>query len=78
MIYWINEVGNKVGNNPLNATRQKIISEIRNNSSITTKQLTLILGISETAVDNNLKFLRENGYIRHAGAKKNGYWGVIS
>lgn len=58
---WINEVGNKVGNKPLNITRQKILSEIRNNRNITTKQLTVILGISETAVDKNLKFLKERG-----------------
>ena len=74
---WINEVGNKVGNKPLNITRQKILSEIRNNRNITTKQLAVILGISETAVDKNLKFLKENGFIERKDSKKAGYWVVL-
>lgn len=78
---WINEVGkkvgNKVGNNKLNINRQKIISEIKNNSGVTTKQLAVTLGLSETAVDNNLRYLRDNGYIKHGGARKNGYWEIL-
>ena len=78
---WINEVGNKVGNTvgnkPLNITRPKILPEIRNNRNITTKQLAVILGISETAVDKNLKFLKENGFIERKDSKKAGYWVVL-
>jgi predicted HTH transcriptional regulator len=37
----------------------------------------VILGISDTAVDNAIRFLRKNDYIRRIGENKNGYWEVI-
>lgn len=67
----INKVGKKVGDKkPLNSRRQKIISEMRDNPNITTAELHNILGVSETAVVNNISFLRENGYIERVGSKK--------
>ena len=78
----INKVGNKVGKKvgdkkPLNSRRQKIISEMRDNPNITTAELHNILGVSKTAVENNISFLRENGYIERVGSKKAGYWKVL-
>lgn len=71
-------VGNKVGNkNKLISNRSQIIKEIRNNPNITTVQLANILCISETAVDNNLKYLKEHGYTRRNGSNKTGYWEVL-
>ena len=67
-------VGNKKG---LNARRQRIVSEMRDNPNITTNELHQILGISETAVENNLSFLKDNGYIERIGSKKTGYWKVF-
>ena len=57
----INKVGNKVGKKvgdkkPLNFRRQKIIAEMRDNQNITTAELHNILGVSETAVENNISF----------------------
>ena len=40
------------------------------NTNITTAELHNILGVSETAVENNISFLRENGYIERVGSKK--------
>lgn len=68
------EVGNKKS---LNARRKKIIAEMRDNPNITTAELHVMLGISETAVENNITFLKDNGYIERIGAKKNGYWKVL-
>ena len=62
---------------PLNARRQKIISEMRDNPNVTTAELHVILQISETAIENNISFLKENGFIERVGAKKNGYWKVL-
>ena len=62
---------------PLNDTRKKIIAKMKYNPSITALDLHLILGISETAVENNIKFLKDNGYIKRIGARKNGYWKVV-
>ncbi len=73
------KVGNKVGNKKqinLSSNRETIIKEIRNNPNITTYQLSLILKISETAVDKNLKYLKENQYIKRIGSRKTGYWEV--
>lgn len=77
------KVGNKIGDNPitrkhgLNFTREKIISEMRHNPNITKAELVVLLGISNTAVDNNIRYLRENGYIIRVGENKNGYWKVL-
>lgn len=74
----INKVGKKVGDKkPLNSRRQKIIAEMRDNPNITTAELHNILDVSETAVENNILFLRENGYIERVGSKKAGYWKVL-
>lgn len=76
------EIGNNVGyevgiKKPLNARRKKIVNEMRDNPNVTTAELHTILGISETAVENNINFLKDNGYIERIGAKKNGYWKVL-
>ena len=67
--FWYKRLGNKIGDNPttrkhgLNLTRTKIVSEMRHNPNITKAELVILLGISNTAVDNNIRYLRENGYI---------------
>ena len=50
---------------------------MRNNPNMTTAELHTILGVSETAVEKNISFLKENGYIERVGAKKTGYWRVL-
>ncbi|MDD4212759.1 MAG: putative DNA binding domain-containing protein [Bacilli bacterium] len=62
------KIGNKVGNNGevtrkrgLNSTREKILSEMRHNPNITKAELIIIIGISDTAIDNNIRYLRTNG-----------------
>lgn len=77
-------VGDKVGDNignkgirMLNNTRNRILSEMRNNPNITKAKLVSILGISDTAVDNNINFLKKNNYIKRVGSNKDGYWQVL-
>jgi len=50
---------------------------MRDNPNITIAELASFFSISETAIENNLAFLRENGYIVRVGSKKTGYWKVI-
>ena len=76
-----NKVGNKVGNigdvtrkHGLNSTRERILSEMRHNPNITKAELIVIIGISNTAIDNNIRYLRINRYIKKVGENKNGYW----
>ena len=74
----MNILGNKLGDKiPLNGRRRKILAEMRDNPNITAEELRKILGISKTAVDNNISFLRKNGYIERVGSKKAGYWNVL-
>ncbi|MCM1560290.1 MAG: winged helix-turn-helix transcriptional regulator [Butyrivibrio sp.] len=70
----IEKKGNKKS---LNIRRRKILEEMRDNPNITTEELRKILGVSKTAVENNISFLRENGYIERIGSKKTGYWNVL-
>lgn len=44
---------------------------------MTKRELTVIIGISATAIDNNIGYLRINGYIKWIGENKNGYWDVL-
>lgn len=60
----------------LNPTRRLILKEMRNNPNITQPQLKNIVGIGETAIQNNISYLRKNGFIERIGSNKNGYWKV--
>lgn len=72
------KVGNKsAGKSGMNERRQRILKEMRDNPNVTAKELHNMLGISETAVDNNISFLKSNGYIERVGSKKKGYWKVL-
>ena len=79
-----NIIGNKVGNigdvtrkHGLNSTRERILSEMRHNLNITKAELIVIIGISDTAIDNNIRYLRINRYIKRVGENKNGYWDLL-
>lgn len=65
-------VSNKVGyKRSLNARRKTIMDEMRNNPNITQEELVKIIGIKSTAIEDNIKFLKENEYIERKGSKKN-------
>ena len=78
------KVGDKVGGKAiatrkhgLNSTRERILSEMRHNPNITKAELVVLIGISDTAIDNNIRYLRNNGFIKRIGENKNGYWEVV-
>jgi len=76
------KVGKKVGNSDvdrpiLNSRRQTILLEIKQNPYVTKHELSEIIGISTTAIDNNIAYLRNNGFIERVGKTKGGYWEVI-
>lgn len=78
----IHKAGEKVDaiteNRPaLNARRQTILLEIAQNPYITKQELAEMLGISSTAVDNNILFLKKNKFIERIGKNRGGYWKVI-
>lgn len=69
------KVVGKVGGN-LNATQRKMLKLLRDNPSLTQPQLMVLMGLGKTAVQNNISFLRNNGFIRRVGSDKSGYWEV--
>lgn len=72
------KVGKKVGNkSELNERRQRILTEMKDNPNITKNELHKLLGVSTTAIDNNITYLKENGYIERIGSTKAGYWKVL-
>lgn len=75
-------IGKKVGKSDvdrpvLNPRRQTILLEIKQNPYVTKHELSEIIGISTTAIDNNIAYLRNNGFIERVGKTKGGYWKVI-
>ena len=50
---------------------------MENIENITHPQLMNIIGIGKRALQNNISFLRKNGFIERVGSNKTGYWRVI-
>jgi predicted HTH transcriptional regulator len=65
-------LGEKLGEN-----RRAIISGMINDPNISVVVLAKRLGISRTAVENNIKWLKEKGYIKRIGPAKGGHWQVL-
>ena len=58
----------------LSDRRIMILDEIKKNPRITKAELSKKLGISDTAIDKNIAYLRDNGFIQRIGKTKGGYW----
>jgi ATP-dependent DNA helicase RecG len=65
-----NQLGNQLGN-----TKERILAEMKSNPKISGAQLAKILQISTTAVEKNIKQLRDDGLIERIGGTR-GHWGV--
>lgn len=65
-------LGNQLGN-----TKERILAEMKTNPKVSGAQLSELLEISTTAVENNIKQLRENGLIKRVGGTR-GHWEVGS
>ncbi len=69
------ELGNQLGNR-LGNTKASILHEMKNNPHITGRQLSETLEISTTAIEKNIKQLREAGIIERVGGTR-GHWEVL-
>ena len=65
-----------VDNVILNATQERLLRELRNNPNLTQPKLASIMGLGKSAIQNNISFLKKNGYIERVGANKRGYWRI--
>lgn len=60
----------------LNKNQLKILELIRENEKITITEMAKKLSISTTAIENNIKKLREKNIISREGSDKSGFWKV--
>ena len=56
--------------------QRMIIDEMRRNIYISTKELAVIVGISQRKVKENVKKLKELGFVKRVGPAKGGHWEV--
>ena len=65
-------LGEKLGEN-----RTAILEALKKESNLSIRDLALRIGISETALEKNMSWLRSHGYILRVGPRKGGYWEVL-
>jgi len=66
------KLGEKLGEN-----EKRIIEFVVKNKFVTIPELSKLLGISTTAVENNLAKLKAKGILKRIGPAKGGYWEVV-
>ena len=73
------KVGDKLGdkNLLLNKNRKLILNYIKQNPKISIVQLAKELNLSTTAIEKNIKYLKDNKYIKRIGSAKGGYWEIV-
>lgn len=57
-------------------TQEKILNLIRDNTSITQKEMANILGMTRDGISYNIRILREKGILERIGSTKNGEWKI--
>lgn len=70
------KLGEKLGER-LSRNERLILENISRNSQITIPKLSKTIGISTTAVENNLNKLKEKGNLRRIGPARGGRWEVL-
>ena len=71
-----NKLGEKLGER-LGERRNKILQVLKADSTVAIPAIATIIGVSETAIEKNLSWLRGNGYIRRIGGARGGHWEVL-
>jgi len=73
---WVKRLGEKLGEK-LGENEQKILENIAENKFVTIPELSDMLGISTTAVENNLAKLKSKKVIKRIGPDKGGHWEIV-
>ncbi len=68
-------LGDKLGDR-LNDNQLLIIESLINNPYVSFSQLSSIVGISQTAIENNISKLKEIGLLKRIGPAKGGHWEI--
>ncbi len=61
----------------LTENRKKILEAMRNDPSVSHVKLVEIVGIGTTNIEKNIKYLKDNGWLKRIGPAKGGHWEVI-
>ena len=72
----VHELGEKLGKK-LGENRMRILDMMKKDNHITIPEISEKLGISTTAVENNIKYLKDNKLIERIGPAKGGSWKVL-
>jgi ATP-dependent DNA helicase RecG len=67
------KLGEKLGEN-----RKKILQWMLSHPKVTIDELSIVIGISTTAIEKNIKYLKDRGYIKRNGGDKGGWWEVVN
>ena len=59
-----------------NGTQNLILAEMRDNPRISVKLIAERLGITQRAIEKNIRILKEKGIVERVGAAKGGKWVV--
>ncbi len=60
----------------ISQNQEKILSAINDNNKVTYKELETIAGIGKTAIETNIRKMRDLNILERIGNKKNGYWKI--
>ena len=77
------ELGDKLGNglgdkrSELSYNRRRILELMEIDGRISIPKIADTLGLSATAIEKNIDYLKENGFLNRIGNAKAGYWEVI-
>lgn len=73
------DVSNNVGDNNTQLTdRQRYIYNlIKENGDVTAKSLSETLSVTPRTIERDIRFLRDNGFIRKEGKKNKGIWVIL-
>jgi ATP-dependent DNA helicase RecG len=58
-------------------SQQKIIQLIAANPKISKREMSNKIGISSTAIDKNIKSLKDKKIIKRIGSDRSGHWEII-
>jgi ATP-dependent DNA helicase RecG len=64
-------LGDRLGDNQL-----LILESLKNNPYLSLSQLSSIVGISQTAIENNVSILKKAGLLKRIGPAKGGHWEI--
>lgn len=61
----------------LTANQIKLLELIDTRPNVTKQEMAKHIGISTTAIDNNIKTLKSKGLLERVGGRKDGYWKIV-